>query len=301
MDERGGFSKREEAEDVHPSRCSAFDGAKKMTFFEGRTVFITGASLGVGHACARLFHQAGANLVMVARRLDVLEEAASGLDPLRVLLVAADVLDLSAMRGALEDAEKKFGGVHVLVNNAGAHFRGPVKTRRATELATMVDVNLKAPIALCRMALPFFERAGRGAIVNVASLAGKIPVEGAATYSATKFGLRAFSIALAQELAGSGTTVSVVSPGPVDTGFIMDQLDEVADITFSQKICTADDVAEMVLACAADGRLEREYPKSGAKLATLGYLTPGLRRLIKPSLEKKGRRQKEKLKKERQR
>ncbi|MCA9686873.1 MAG: SDR family NAD(P)-dependent oxidoreductase, partial [Myxococcales bacterium] len=160
--------------------------------------------------------------------------------------------------------------------------------REAGELSTMVDVNLRAPIVLSRLVLPHLQAAGRGFIVNVASLAGKVPLDGAATYSATKFGLRAFSFAMAEELRGTGITVSAVSPGPIDTGFIMDELHEVEDIVFSQTMCTADDVARMIVDCALDGRREREFPASGGKLGTLAYLAPTLRRMIKPLLVRKG-------------
>ncbi|MFO7563433.1 MAG: SDR family NAD(P)-dependent oxidoreductase, partial [Enhygromyxa sp.] len=146
--------------------------------------------------------------------------------------------------------------------------------------------------------LPHLREQG-GFIVNVASLAGKIPLDGAATYSATKFGLRAFSIALAEELRGTEVSVSLVSPGPIDTGFIMYLLDEVADIVFSQTMCTADEVAQMILACARDARREREFPVGGGKLATLGYLIPGLRRALKPRLERKGAAVKRRLRRER--
>jgi short-subunit dehydrogenase len=261
--------------------------------FENKTVIVTGASLGVGRATAEAFHREGANVVLVARRSGPLEEAAKALGD-RVLTVAADVADHAALESLVVAAVDRFGGLHGLVNNAGAHFRGPVMDREATELATMVDVNLRAPIALSRLVLPHLRQAG-GFIVNIASLAGKVPLDGAATYSATKFGLRAFTYALGEELRGTGVTVSVVSPGPVDTGFIMDELDEVDDIVFSQTICSAEHVAGMVVACAVDGRREREFPVSGGKLATLAYLVPGLRRLLKPMLVRKGAKQKARL------
>ncbi len=263
--------------------------------FQDRTVLITGGSLGVGRACARAFFAEGANVVLVARRLEPLQALADELgDPARVLVAAVDVSDLAALGELVEQAVERFGGLHGLVNNAGAHFRGPVATRNADELATMVDVNLRAPIALSRLALPHLQKDG-GFVVNVASLAGKIPLDGAATYSATKFGLRAFSFAMAQELAGSGVTVSAVSPGPIETGFILDELDEVENVVFSQTLCSAEFVAGMVLDCAQDGRRERAFPVFGGKLATTGYLLPWLRRLMKPALERKGARAKERL------
>ncbi|MEM6930268.1 MAG: SDR family NAD(P)-dependent oxidoreductase, partial [Myxococcota bacterium] len=167
-------------------------------------------------------------------------------------------------------------------------------------LAQMVAVNLGAPIALTRMALPHLRAAAAAGgpkrfVVQVASLAGTIPIDGAATYSATKFGLRTFSFALAEELRDEPVTISVVSPGPIDTGFIMDQIEDVSDLTFSQPICTAAHVAEMVVASARDGRRERQWPESAGTMATLGYLFPGLRRMLKPVLARRGRRRKEAL------
>jgi short-subunit dehydrogenase len=267
--------------------------------FADRTVIITGASLGVGRAAAEHFFRAGANLVMVARRREPLEQAADVIgDRSRILTIAADVADNAALAGVVEATLDRFGSIHGLVNNAGAHFRGKVETREAAELGTMVDVNLRAPIVLSRLVLPHLQKQG-GFIVNVASLAGKVPLDGAATYSATKFGLRAFSFALAEELRGTQVSVSVVSPGPIDTGFIMDELDEVEDIVFSQTMCTADDVATMILDCARDGRREREFPVGGGKLATLAYLAPSLRRTLKPRLERKGAAVKQRLRRER--
>ena len=264
------------------------------------TVIITGASLGVGRATAEHFHRNGANVVMVARRAEPLEQAAATLDKSgeRVLTVPADVSDNAALAHVVEAALARFGHIDGLVNNAGAHARGKLETREAAEFSNMIDINLRAPIVLSRLVLPHLRKRG-GFIVNVASLAGKVPLDGAATYSATKFGLRAFSYALAEELRGSNVTVSVVSPGPIDTGFIMDELDEVEDIVLSQTMCTADDVARMIVDCARDGRREREFPVSGGKLATLAYLVPSLRRLLKPRLERKGAAQKARLRRER--
>ena len=267
--------------------------------FSGHTVIVTGASLGVGQATAAAFHREGANVVLVARREGPLKAAAEALGaPDRVLTHSADVASNDSLAALVEATIERFGTVTGLVNNAGAHFRGNAETRTPEEIAIMVDVNFRAPLVLSRMVLPHLRTQG-GFIVNVASLAGKLPLDGAATYSSTKFGLRVFTYALAEELRGTGVTVSAVSPGPIDTGFIMDEIDEVEDIVFSQTMCTAEYVADMVLDCAADGRREREFPVSGGKLGTLGYLVPGLRRVLKPRLEAKGAAVKARLRRER--
>ncbi|MDI6450995.1 SDR family NAD(P)-dependent oxidoreductase [Anaerobaca lacustris] len=261
--------------------------------FIDKRVIVTGASCGIGAAAAKQFAVEGACVVLVARRREALETVARQIGPDRVLVVAADVTDTDAMGTMLERTQTQFGGVDVLVNNAGYHARGPLERRCPDELARMIDVNLKAPAVLCRMALPYLRRAGGGAIVNVASLAGRVPSGGTATYCATKFGLRAFSLSLAEELEGTGITVSVVSPGLVDTEFFADQVEDVTALAFSQRMSTAEQIAGQILACAADGRRERAVPPPMGAICTIGYVFPGLRRVVRPWLERRGRANKE--------
>jgi short-subunit dehydrogenase len=262
--------------------------------FSQKTVIITGASEGVGRCCAEQFHDLGANVVLVARRQGPLQALASTLDPERALVKSADVADSAALAELVEATLDRFGCIDGLVNNAGAHFRGPVLNRSAEELASMVDVNIRGPIVLTRLCLPYLSERS-GFVVNLASLAGHFPIDGAATYSSSKVALRYFTFALGEELRATGVSVSAVSPGPIQTGFIMEHLDEVADITFSQTMTTPEHVAEMVLQCARDGQAERVYPPTGARLAILSTLFPALRRWVKPLLERKGRKVKEAL------
>jgi short-subunit dehydrogenase len=264
--------------------------------FQDRTVVITGASAGIGLSCARQFAEAGANVVLVARGAAGLEAARAEVARIGpALAIAADVAAADAPEQIVGGAIGKFGALHVLVNNAGMHARGPFAEQKSDALGQMVDVNLRAPIALTLRALPHLLATGHGAIVNVASLAGKIPTVGSAVYSATKFGLRAFSMALADELRGKGVTVSCVSPGPVDTQFIMAELDTVSDLTMSQPLTSPEDVAALVVACALDGKLERATPRMSSLLTTLGYLAPSLRRALRPGLERRGRKNKQRL------
>lgn len=266
-----------------------------MYRFGGKAVVVTGASAGIGEAVARQFAREGAKLALAARGAERLEAVADELrgQGAEVIAVPTDVADQAACAELLARTERELGAVDVLVNNAGAHVRGRVDLQSADDLALMVDVNLRAPIVLSRQALPYLERAGGGAIVNVASIAGRVPLGEAAVYSATKFGLRVFTFALAEELEGAGITVSAVSPGPVDTAFLMDEIDDVADVVFAQPMSTPDDIAALVLDCAGDGRRERMTPKSSGYLATMAYLVPGLRRLLLPYMRKKGARAKQ--------
>jgi short-subunit dehydrogenase len=267
--------------------------------FKGKTVIITGGSTGIGAATARLFAEAGADLVLVARSRKNLEAVAAELrDKARVEIFPMDVTDADACVDLFKKAAFEFGSVDILVNNAGFHARGPVRKVEPEDLGRTIDVNLKAPIMLTRIALPYLEEAGGGAIINVASLHGKLASAGASTYSSSKFGLRIFTLALHQELEGTGIKVAVVSPGPVDTGFIMDNLDEVEDIVFSQPMSSAEDVAQTILDLCGNTLREQDLPVSTGMLATAAYLMPWLTKILRPSLERKGAREKARLKAE---
>jgi hypothetical protein len=267
--------------------------------FEGKVVVITGASAGIGAAAARQFAAEGAAVALAARSAAPLEALAAelGRDGGRALAVPTDVGHPQSATRLLAHVAKRFGGIDVLVNNAGANKRGPIERYTPEELAGVVQVNLTAPIVLTRLVLPYLRVRGRGAIVNVASIAGRIPVGHEAVYSATKFGLRAFTFALQEELEGSGITVSAVSPGPVDTGFIMENLEEVPDLVFAQPMSTAEDVARLILDCAADGTPERVIPQITGYLATAGYLFPALRSVMVPMMERRGKQAKDEYRK----
>ena len=262
-----------------------------------KTVIITGGSEGVGAATARLFAEAGANLMLVARGKKKLEAIADDLrDKTRVEIFAMDVADTDACVDVFKKAQFEFGSVDILVNNAGYHARGLVEAVAADELARMVDVNLRAPMMLSQIALPYLREAGEGAIINVGSLAGRVIYPGASGYSATKAGLRLFTLGMAEELRGTGIKVGLVSPGPVSTGFIMDDIDKVSDITFSQPITSATDVAQAVLDLCSNTIQDEALPKISGVLTTVIGLMPWLGRALRPTLERKGQRVKKELK-----
>ena len=270
-----------------------------MGKFDGKVAVVTGASAGIGESCARKFVAGGAQVVLVARKLGPLEALANELGEQNAIGIPTDVSDREACRRLIEKATQHFGRIDILVNNAGFNSRGALHEVPVDEMLKVLDVNLVGPLLLSRLVLPQLQAQQSGSIVNVASLAGKVPLPDEATYSATKFGLRAFTYALNAELADSEVNASVVSPGPVDTGFIMENIDDVSDLVFSQPMSTADEVADLVIECALDGKVERCIPAVGAKLATLGYLFPQMGRALRPSLERKGKKNKAKFRERR--
>ena len=259
-----------------------------------KVVIITGGSAGIGAAAARLFAQRGAKLVLVGRRPEPLESLAAELSvQTQVFTIAADVGDRSLWSSIFEKSQAHFGRIDVLINNAGLHRRGNVADNPCDDLVEMMDVNLTAPIALSRLVIPYLRQAGGGAIVNVASLAGFTPIQGAATYAAGKAGLRAFSYSLADELRDEGIHVGLVCPGPVDTGFIMKEIKDVEGIVFAQPMSSSETVAEAVYQVANGEQMEAALPRVSALLATVGYLFPAIRRKLRPAMNRKGERNKQ--------
>ena len=150
--------------------------------FRDKTVIITGGSEGIGAAAARLFAEAGANLVLVARNRKNLESIADDLrDKTKVAIFPMDVTDPDACVDVFKKAAYEFGGIDILVNNAGYHARGDVADVDAADLARIVDVNLRAPIMLSRIALNYLREQDEAAIINVGSLGGRTPVAGSTT------------------------------------------------------------------------------------------------------------------------
>lgn len=260
---------------------------------EQKIALVTGGSTGIGLAVARRLAASGVRLALVARTERTLREAAGSLGPGVAEVFPLDVKDLAAVAKLPGRVVERMGALDIVVANAGVNYRGPMLSREPTELADMVTTNLSSPIVLCRAAAPLLREGG--SIVSVASLAGMVPVRFQATYGASKAGLRAFSRAIRQELAERKINVSVVSPGPVDTGFFGDELEKVPDINFSQPMSSADEVADAVMTAIRDGAEEIAVPWLSGKLCTLGYLSTGTLKLLQPALERRGARAKRAL------
>ena len=257
---------------------------------KGKVAIVTGASSGIGLAVARLVVARGGKVALVARTAKTLEDAASALGRDVAQAFPLDVKDLAAVAALPAKVKAAFGRVDLVVNNASVNHRGAIDRFEPSVLAEIVLTNLTAPIVLTRAAVDVIESGG--SIVQVASIAGMVPVPGEATYSASKAGLRAFARAAAYDLEAKGIHVGCVCPGPVDTGFLGD-LGEVPDIVLSQPLITAEEVAEAVLRCADERLDEIALPRRSGRLATMAYLMPDFARRIRPVLEKRGARNKQ--------
>ncbi|HKK15039.1 MAG TPA: SDR family oxidoreductase [Gammaproteobacteria bacterium] len=179
---------------------------------------VTGGSRGIGFATAEALLRAGARVALCARdrrRLTAAEHALRSLGP--VLPVAADLRDPAAARAVVERVHGHWGGPDILVNNAGLAWAGPLVDHPPQSIDAMIDVNVRAPIHLCRAVLPGMIARGQGVIINVASGAGRHGIGELAVYSATKFALVGLTEALADEVGGTGVRVYGICPGRVAT------------------------------------------------------------------------------------
>lgn len=259
---------------------------------QGKVAIVTGASSGIGLAVARAWASRGGRVALVARTASRLEEVAREIGPDRAAAFPLDVQDLRALAELPARVKERFGSLDVVVNNAGLNHRGPVDRIDPQELAAVITTNLTAPVVLTRAALDHLSEGG--SIVQVASIAGMAPIPGEAAYSASKAGLRAFTRAVAYDVASRGIHVGTVCPGPVDTGFLGD-LEEVPDIVLSQPMITAEDVARAILECIDQRADEIAIPARSGRLATMAYLVPSFAQRIRPVLEKRGAKNKERL------
>jgi NADP-dependent 3-hydroxy acid dehydrogenase YdfG len=190
-----------------------------MGDLDGKVALVTGASSGIGEATARAMSAEGAKVALVARRHDRLVKLADEIEKNggEALPIEADVSDHGAVEAFVAQTKGQFGGLHILVNNAGVMLLGPVDGGDVKEWRRMIDVNLLGLLYCTREAIPIIRDSGGGDIVNIASVAGRQANLGSAVYNMTKWGVVGFSEALRQEALHSNIRVTCVEPGFVDT------------------------------------------------------------------------------------
>jgi short-subunit dehydrogenase len=226
----------------------------------GSKVLVTGASSGIGAATAVALAERGASDGLVARRVDrldaVLERCRTHAP--RSRRWAVDLSDLDATARLADEAWDAFGGLDVLVNNAAVPKRRPALRLTAAEVGQVLHTNVVSPVHLTLSLLGRLIAAGRGVVVNVGSLAGRVGVPTEAAYCASKFAVSGWSEALAIDLAGTGVEVRLVLPGAIDTE-IWDQPDNDPPV-YDGPLEPPETVAEAIVAAIEGDTFETYVP-----------------------------------------
>jgi short-subunit dehydrogenase len=185
---------------------------------EGKRTLITGAGSGIGRALALEASRLGMRVALCGRRAEALAETLSEMEPTgRHLRLRGDITNPAVRRGMRDHLWRQWGGLDVLVNNAGIIAIGPLAYATDAEFEQMMATNVVAPLALTREMLPLLRRAMPARVVNVGSMFGDIPYPLFAAYSASKFALRGLSIALRRELRSYGIGVTYAAPRATKT------------------------------------------------------------------------------------
>jgi len=237
---------------------------------DGRTVLLTGATGGIGHSIARSLSAREARLVLTGRRAERLDQLASELDA-RTLTV--DLADRRAVAQLGQEAEA--AGVEILIANAALPASGAFEELTEDQIDRMLEVNLRAPIALARALAPSMIERRRGHMVFMSSLSGKTASPASSLYSATKFGLRGFALGLREDLGRYGVGVSTVFPGFIrDAGMFAD-----TGIKLPPGVGTRSpqDVAGAVISAIERNRAEVDVAPLALRLgAAFGGLAPSI-------------------------
>jgi 3-hydroxy acid dehydrogenase / malonic semialdehyde reductase len=231
-----------------------------MFSIENQIVLITGASSGIGAACAKLFAKAGAKLILAARRLERLQQLAEELvqtqhgASVKFHLLELDVRDRNAVEAAISSLPSFWEDIDILVNNAGLS-RGLDKLHEANvqDWEEMIDTNIKGLLYLSRVVVPGMVSRHRGHVVNIGSIAGHQTYPGGNVYCGTKAAVKAITEGLKQDLLGTPIRVTSVDPGMVETEFsevrFHGDSDRAKKVYQGLTPLTPDDVADVVLFC----------------------------------------------------
>lgn len=225
---------------------------------KGKTIFITGATSGIGQACARKFAVMGCRLILNGRnlvKLSALEQEliASGIE---VLVLAFDVRNREAMRRAVETLPEEWHNIDVLINNAGLvigmdkEYEGSLE-----EWDIVIDTNIKALLAMTRLIVPGMVKRGCGHVINIGSIAGDAAYAGGSVYCATKAAVKALSDGLRIDLVDTPLRVTNIKPGMVETNFSVVRFrgdKQKADAVYEGiRPLTGDDIADVVYYAAS--------------------------------------------------
>jgi serine 3-dehydrogenase len=230
-----------------------------MEKLKHKTVFITGATSGIGKACAEIFAQEQANLVLTGRRVERLKAFSNKLEKkynIKTKIIKLDVRDFNQVKKVVGSLDTKWNKIDILINNAGL-ARGFSKIYEGKKLDwdEMIDTNIKGLTYITRLILPSMIKRKKGHIINIGSTAGHEVYPNGNVYAATKFAVKALSQSMRVDVLDKGIKVSSVDPGMVETEFSLVRFrgdkKKAGSVYKGLKPLSPEDVAEAVLFCAS--------------------------------------------------
>jgi 3-hydroxy acid dehydrogenase / malonic semialdehyde reductase len=229
-----------------------------MSQLKDKTVFITGASSGIGKACAELFAKENANLILVARRIDRIKNLAKRLEKenkIKTKCIKLDVRDYEQVEKAISSLENTWKKIDFLINNAGLS-RGldKIYEGKKEDWDEMIDTNIKGLAFVTRHVVPLMVKRKKGHIINIGSTAGHEVYPGGNIYAATKFAVNALSQSTRLDVLDKGIKVTSIDPGMVETEFSLVRFrgnkERAKNVYKGLKPLTPKDIAEVVLFCS---------------------------------------------------
>jgi short-subunit dehydrogenase len=249
---------------------------------QNKVVLITGASQGIGAACAEVFHERGALLSLTARSADRLR----GVGGAGAVITSGDITLAETRQRAVDATLERFGRVDILINNAGAGLYSPAWCADETAARALFELNVFAPLALTQLVVPHMRRQHSGMLVNVGSIAGRITLPWFTLYSVSKYAIGSLTEGLRMELKRDGIHALTVCPGYVDTRFQSNILGGVvpsALARYRRFTITAEQCAEAIARGVERNARTVMTPRIGWLMIGLVRLFP---RLVEAQLEK---------------
>jgi NAD(P)-dependent dehydrogenase (short-subunit alcohol dehydrogenase family) len=212
---------------------------------DGKVAIVTGGSRGIGRAISIALAQEGATVVLAARSVPTLMEAAELVRQAggKAESVVTELTSEESIRNLVGVVKDKFGRLNILINNAGITHSAKFEETRTEDLDRCWAINARAPFILCREALPLLRRAEAAYIVNISSVVGVKGYPLQSAYTASKHAVRGMSISLAEELRGTSIRVHVICPGAVDTGMVGNVRPDIK----KEDLIQPEEIAELVL------------------------------------------------------
>jgi len=253
-----------------------YTGLMARRRIEGCRGILTGASSGIGSALTEQLVGAGARVIIIGRRAERLDALAKSLAdaPGQVVALAGDVTDAEVRQAAVDRALHEFGGLDLLVNNAGSGAMGRFDEAQPERLRDIMEVNFFAPAELIRAALPLLGKGNRPIIVNIDSVLAHRGVPGCAEYCASKFALRGLSESLRAEFVKQGVDLLCVSPSRTDTEFFQSVVNPQQTKWPSLRGLPAEKVARKIVSAIRRGRHQIVVSASGKLLVWSSRLFP---------------------------